>query len=331
MSELERHEALVAAALRRLGVELGDGSEGWRLLAGGLSGSSVYAVDLGGEQAILKLTPPGGDRHGAEQALREHRFYRDLATRLPIKVPRVLGLDLDGEAEAAILLAAYESSPPPDQWTEQDYTQVAQQLGQFHATFWDQAETPAMPEWVEDKPQVTLAQCLAAAEQWRKLSEREELRETLAPLLPRVERLLLQIPELDPRMITMPSTLCHGDCHTGNLLRDPAGDWVWADWQQVRRGLGVDDLAFLWQRAFAATDARPPYEAMMQAYRAGLKRMHRALLTDEQLQHNLAWSELRSWLVDWPGYLGFLTAAQIQLIVQRIAALMNRFVVPGES
>ena len=38
------------------------------------------------------------------------------------------------------------------------------------------------------------------------------------------------------RIETFPSTLCHGDCHMGNLLRDAHNGLVWADWQEVGTG-----------------------------------------------------------------------------------------------
>lgn len=46
-------------------------------------------------------------------------------------------------------------------------------------------------------------------------------------------------------------TLCHGDCHLDNLLRDPDGRLIWADWQEARKGYGPSDLAFCLQRAEA--------------------------------------------------------------------------------
>lgn len=320
MNEHDRQEALVATALRRLGREPVGDSVASRLLAGGLSGSSVHYLDLAGKGAVLKLTSPGENRQLMARARREHLFYRELSTRVPLSVPRVLGADFDEAEGAVMLLAAYEPSPPADQWTAHDYTQAAQQLGRFHATFWGQGAMTTLPGWLHARPQVTLSQCRDATKRWRALGERDDIHETLEPL----ERLVMRIPELDPRMVTMPATLCHGDCHAGNLLRNPAGEWVWADWQEVRLGPGVDDLAFFWQRAFASSDTLPPYDTLVRGYRAGLESVSGNLITQEQLEHNLAWSELRSWLVDWPRYLRFLSAAQIHRVLLRITALMNQ-------
>src|SRR5215203_3037249 len=90
-------KALVGAALRRIGKEAA-ATEDVRLLAGGQSGSSVYRLDLAGEDVVVKVTVPGDRGWLMERARREALFYRDLAAHAPVSVPRMLGLDLD-EAE----------------------------------------------------------------------------------------------------------------------------------------------------------------------------------------------------------------------------------------
>jgi Ser/Thr protein kinase RdoA (MazF antagonist) len=323
-----RHEALALTALRRLGREQTATSVTIRILAGGLSGSSVYHLDLAGEQAVLKLTLPGGDRRVMARARREALFYSELATRGPVSVPRVLGLDLNEKAGVAVLLAAYAPSPPPDRWTQEAYAQVARQLGRLHA-FWDKTAASAVPEWLHATPKVTLARCRDAAATWHALGERDDLRGALAPYGRRLERLVMEIAEIQTRMTTVPATLCHGDFHAGNLLRGPAGEWIWTDWQEVRLGPGVDDLAFFWQRAFVAADTPPPYGAMVQAYGAGLATADGEPVPPEQLDRALAWAELRSWLVDWPGNLGALSATRMERVLPRIETLIDQLAVAG--
>lgn len=256
-----------------------------------------------------------------ERAYREVRFYRDLAEQVPLSVPRVLGLDYDEARGATVLVSAYETALPPERWTKQDYIEVARQLGRFHAAFWGEKATAALPGWIRAKPEVTAAQCQDAVRRWQELSERPDLYEPLESHLRKLQDLVMNIPTLNARMVTLPPTLCHGDCHTGNLLRDSDGEWIWADWQEVRFGPGVDDLSFLWERAFAASEASPPYDAMVRAYLAGLAV---ASLSPEEVARNLAWAELKSWLVEWPGYLGFLPATSFQRVLQRIATLIDR-------
>jgi len=92
----------------------------------------------------------------------------------------------------------------------------------------------------------------------------------------------------------------------------------------VRLGPGVDDLAFFWQRAFVAADTPPPYDAMVQAYAAGLATVDGPPVSREQLDRVLAWAELRSWLVDWPSYLGDLSTVRMERVLQRIDTLTRQ-------
>ncbi len=329
MSDWTPQEALAIAALRRLGRDPATAALTSRHLAGGLSGSSVYHLDLAGHAMVLKVTPPGKDRQLMMRAGREVLFYQDLATHVPVLVPRVLGLDFNETEGAVLLLAAYLPSPSPGAWTVHTYVEVARQLGRLHGTFWDKTTASSLPDWLHAKPAVTPAQCREAAKVWHVLGERDDLRDVLAPYRRSLEHLVTSIPTLDLHMTTVPATVCHGDCHAGNLLLDRAGAWIWADWQEVRLGPGVDDLAFFWQRAFAEADTPPPYDAMVQAYAASLATGDGIQITREQLERALAWSELRSWLVDWPSFLSFLSTARMERVLQRIDMLIDQLELAG--
>ncbi len=329
MSDGRGHETRVIAALRRLGREPDPDSLTSRLLAGGLSGSSVHCLTLAGQAMVLKVTTPTADPHLMVRARREFLFYQHLARLVPVRVPSVLACNLDETEEVAILLAAYRPPLSPDDWVEASYLEVVQQLSRLHATYWDRTAVPTLPAWLPAKPHLSPAHCQDAAQRWRALGDRHDAPTVPEPDLRKLADLVLRIPALDPQMITLPVTLCHGDCHTGNLLRGPNGEWVWADWQDVRLGPGVDDLAFLWQRAFVAAATPPPFEAMVRAYGAGLMTVEGIQVTPEQLDRALAWSELRSWLVDWPGYLAAVSATRMERVLQRIDALTDQLELAG--
>lgn len=329
MSDCRHHKHLVGAILHRLGWDASAGILTEQLLAGGLSGSSILYLDLADQATVLKTIPSGADRQLIQRACREALFYRDLATRVPVIVPRVLGLDLDDVEGPALLLVAYSPSPEPNDWAERDYVQVARQLGQLHGAFWNKTTTSPLPDWLHVKPGVTVTQCRDAVALWDRLGQRDDLHQVLKPYQRVLENLLTSIPALDPQLSTMPPTLCHGDCHTGNLLQGPAGEWIWADWQEVRLGPGVDDLAFLWQRAFAASSVRPPFDAIVQAYSAGLHAAGGVAVSREQLDRELDWAELRSWAVDWPGYLSAVSRDRIGCVLRRIEMLIHRLALGG--
>lgn len=330
MSECEQSESIVTAALRRLGQEPVTTSLSSRLLAGGLSGSSVHSIELAGQAMVLKMTRPSEDRRLLERASQEVRFYRDLAKRVPVMIPDVLGFDVNETEGAILLLAAYTPSPPPHDWAEYQYREVVGELGRFHATFESQANRSRLPDWLRPKPRVMGAQCQHAVHLWTVLGEQQDLQRFLEPSLSKIASLVMGVPALDAQTISLPTTLCHGDCHASNLLRGPAGEWIWADWQDVRLGPGVDDLAFFWQRAFVAADTPPPYATMVRAYRAGLESVDGILIPHQHLERALAWSELSGWLVDWPGFLKALPTARVADVVQRIDSLIGQLELPDQ-
>ena len=323
VDDVEHHAVVVDQALRRLGRAVTLDATSLRLLAGGLSGAAVYRVDLAGAAVVLKITPASVPHGLLLRARHEALFYRDLATRVPVRGPRVLGLAGNSDSGIAILLDAHTPAPPPDAWQEQDFANAAREAGVLHATF--RGSTAAtLPGWLRARETMTSERCQHAAELWWTLGRRDDLGDAVRPVQPQINRLLDQLPERDLRYADLPATLCHGDFHPGNLLRSATGEWIWLDWQDVRFGLGVDDLTFFWQRAFAAMDTSPPYGKMVQAYLDGLQTGNDSLIDPGHLEQELAWSEVRSWLVDWPPFLGFLPPHRVKRIMERISSLLDR-------
>lgn len=115
----------------------------WKLLQHGFSGAAVFWMHFSSSgDAFLKVTPFIYNPVVAQRGYRELVFYRDLATTIPLRVARMLAHHFDGEG-SALLLEAYQPSPVPAQWQAADFLEVAGQLGAFHATYWDRAETLA--------------------------------------------------------------------------------------------------------------------------------------------------------------------------------------------
>jgi len=312
----------VQDALHRLGRTDVIEAERVRVLAGGMSGSAVYAFVLDGKPVVVKWTVQDrGDAGMVQRAQREVRFYRELARIVPVRVPRLLGSTPGDAGDVLLLLEASEPAPPPSIWPDADYAGVARDLGRFHTAM----RSVALPSWVPAAPATSAEQCRAATDAWRSFASGAGRGIVPDSLLRHMERTIAQVPERDARLDSGALTLCHGDFHTGNLLRRPDGTWVWADWQEVRIGAGVDDLAFFWQRAFAATeaDAGPPFDAIVEAYWAGVNDAGDPGTSRETFSQTLRWAELRGWLVAWPPYLGYLSQTQRRRVVARIAALLD--------
>jgi thiamine kinase-like enzyme len=85
-----------------------------------------------------------------------------------------------------------------------------------------------------------------ARETWFALAQQPQFRKVLTEAtLDAIDAALGDVqtkPEYNPDMAM---TLCHGDCHLDNLLRDQEGRLIWADWQEIRIGNGPSDLTFL--------------------------------------------------------------------------------------
>lgn len=160
---------------------------------------------------------------------REVRFYRSLASRVPVRVPSLVAWRPD----AVVLTYGGEPLRPPVPWVA-----LATELGRLHRT------PPA--DWLSFRPVPALN---AAA--WAALGR-------APPAVP--------VASLDAALAALPVVLCHGDWHLGNLLREGrSGPIVWIDWADVALGHGPEDLALLWQRAEHA-GLSPPRGAMLHAY-----------------------------------------------------------------
>lgn len=305
-------------ALRRLGMKGAVDPGSIRLLAGGMSGSSVVALTLEDALVILKCTTPSGrDPSRIGRATREVLFYRELVDRVPIRVPRMLASDLDPERGTLLLITAHE--PPPVRWPAADFATVAHELGRFHTAM----RNIALPSWVPAAASPAPENGRDAIDLWRAFAAKTEV--VSRELLEGIEQMIARVGEVDACVDSGPLTLCHGDFHTGNLLRDRDGAWVWVDWQDIRIGPGVDDLAFLWQRSFAESEemCESSYAAMKESYWEGLTAVGDPGMARVEFHQALAWSELRGWLIAWPPYLGYLSQAQQEGVVARIDTLLR--------
>jgi hypothetical protein len=111
-----------------------------------------------------------------------------------------------------------------------------------------------------------------------------------------------RVPEIGATLEPFPRTLCHGDCHIGNLLRDGEGNLVWADWQEVGISRGPEDLSFPLQRAFP-TGETCFAEAAITQYRARLEAETGEPVSLDDVRRAMDGYELRARLLEWPTYL----------------------------
>lgn len=314
------HHDLIAAALRRLGRDPA-GLAGFRVLAGGISGSAVYALRWAGEDLVLKTTLPGSPDGVVARARHEALFYEQLAVHIPLRVPDVRALANDA-CGVAILLPAYLPPLHVERWTEEASLIVASQLASLHSAFWGDTASRLGMSWLRRRRPLPLAlRRERAASRWNELVHPESRSGVLsASHLRAVWAGLDRLEELAAALRELPLTLCHGDCHRENLLRTPDDQLVWADWQEVHRGRGVVDLVFFCERALF-DGATFPYEHMLQVYCDRLAERAGRNFRLATLQRAAASAELLSWLLDWPPFLLRASPAELVRVLDRIQVI----------
>jgi aminoglycoside phosphotransferase (APT) family kinase protein len=289
---------VIAACLRAMHLDPTRVSHRQRLPGAG-SGSGVHLLRLDGRDVVLKITRHA-DRAGHLPARRELRFYRELAPRLPVLVPRLLG-SADGDQFTCLLLSAARPASHANGWSRRRWLEVAAQLGRLHGTAIAAAEAST---WLQHTRPLEQHDAAGAMAYWR-----------AAGCADLAEPLFSAAPDLAACAASLPACLVHGDCHTGNLLVDETGDLVWADWQQVGIGHGPEDLALLWQRA-GFDGARPPRSAMLTVYARA-----RGLAPEAALVRATVAAELLLLLLAWPQHLTTASPSRCRVMIRRLHRL----------
>lgn len=125
------------SALGALGREAGKSVS----LAGSMSGSAVYRVDLEQGEAILKVTRLENGVEHLAGARRELDFYLTLAHRVPVRTARLLD-HLSTDEAVILLLGAHHPAEPAASWDDAGWLEVARDLAALHD--WP---PPADPTW----------------------------------------------------------------------------------------------------------------------------------------------------------------------------------------
>lgn len=321
----QEHLRLIVRCLEEMKVR--SAPLGCEVLQGGISGSHTYRFELNSQPVVLKVAVAGSEPYIWERARREHQFYHTLAERVPLRVPRLLSSYAADDFGICVLLAAYRPANPAQSWEEGDYLQVAEQLAGFHAAFWGRAGDLADYPWLrKPAPGTEASQVKAARGAWRDLLGQERFQGAVAEGSVRaLDAGLERIAEVDAFLRTFPTTLCHGDCHIDNLLRDPQGELVWADWQEVGVGRGPEDLSFLLQRAFPAGEGSAALiERVIAAYQAHLEARSGARIPLAAVRQVIDGSELSTRLLQWPFYLTQAPREWVLGMLTRIEQLVER-------
>lgn len=229
---------------------------------------------------------------------REVLFYRDIAPRVGLRVPKPYVAQFDPDThDFALVLEDVAPAIGGDQVVglPLEHARLAlDALADLHARWWDHPELKPLESAIQpfgEGPWVGSGARLAAA--WPQF--RPFLVERATPILVQVaERLPAAIEPLMIDMAAAPRTLCHGDFRADNLmfaLGDQGPVLVTLDWQVSLQARGVLDVSQLlsisvtselrraheasllnayFDRLVAAGVQNYDYEAFFQDYRRGL-------------------------------------------------------------
>ncbi|HEY8455432.1 MAG TPA: aminoglycoside phosphotransferase family protein, partial [Actinopolymorphaceae bacterium] len=267
-------------------------------LMGGASGSGVFRVQIGGDDAVLKVTSAG---EWQDNARRELTFYQTLAEQVPVATPRLLRY-ADNDRFTALVLSAHGSVRPAHQWERSAWLEVARQLAALHSVpppDGDRWTDPPARRRLPYRPALDLASSYWCA---------TEAAASVRPFLDEPE-------QLARALRAIPVCFVHGDCHVENLLRD-GERIVWTDWQMTGVGCSASELAFLWSRA-TADGADVPYDAMLREYLT-----HRPI-EPAVMRRALLAAEIDILLFDWPRYVALLSQQARDRLTRRLFHLID--------
>lgn len=213
---------------------------------------------------------------GGADAIREARFYTELATDWPTPTPRLYGREVDDAAGTTILLLEDLGHLRRIDFvagcTEVDAFLVAAHLARWHAVWWD---SPRLADLVWLPLTDDNAELIEENLRPKVPAFRERLGDLASPeLLDGITAFVDHVAAIRHRLAGPPRTILHGDFRQDNLFfadRAGAPPVTVVDWGSCGRGLGVVDLAY-----FAAMSLEPAPRRAIE--REMVERYHQALV-----------------------------------------------------
>lgn len=223
---------------------------------------------------------------------KEVRFYQDIAPRIAAAcVSQALFADVDDRGEHFLLLLPdlfpARSGDQIVGCSVEEATAVLHAAATIHAPFWDAPEIDTLP-WMNRARDVALyVQGYRAAMGPVKERYAHSLRAEALDVVERLGERIEQHYEQQPR----PWTITHQDFRLDNLLFDAKGGQIPVavlDWQSVRIGPGVSDVAYFIGAGLPTAERRLHERQLLESYRLQLCSMGVGSLSAVQ-----AWEQYR--------------------------------------
>lgn len=218
----------------------------------------------------------------------EARFYQELMHSVPVSCPGVLAIQ-HGWREGTLLVLAditeTGATPglPTDALTPTQAGLVIEQLARLHAYFWDTKNLGTAKDWLagsmrrwEDR----IGNCLAMPLMRLGLFRAGKIIPKIlhVPTL----RYALQRRKVMQFLSTAPRTLVHHDLHPGNFFWYDSKPGL-LDWQLVRTGEGISDVAYFLATALTPEVRRKHELKLLIRYRDAILRQGIVIQDNEAL------------------------------------------------
>jgi len=202
---------------------------------------------------------------------KEVKFYQHVARSVPAKLPPILAAQSRiGRGSTLVLtdITEVDSMPgnPSDALSIDQARLVVEQLAQIHAHFWNGASLAKRYRWLAG-PITCVEDCLGTLLALPLMKRGLELagdavpKRLHAPALryARYRRQWMRALALGPK------TLVHHDCHPGNLFWTQSQPGF-LDWQLIRLGEGIGDIAYFLATALEPECRRSYEEQLLERY-----------------------------------------------------------------
>lgn len=258
---------------------------------------------------------------GAQQA--EALFYRDVAPRLSLRVPRSYYSGFDPETMAGLVImedlvplgAQFLSATSP--YTPDQMRKSLDQLARLHGGSW--AADSTLEPWINSKLRLFASGRIIESERLTELLH-DQRGEGLDPRVRDGKKLLGAVNKLDERDAGLPACFIHGDTHAGNLY-EMSGEIGLIDWQVLQRGHWSLDVAYHIAAALDIEDRRK-HERELLAYYCEQLAQHGGTPPDTET----AWRQYREaisyGLLMW-GMTQRVEPAIIRLFVSRLGTAIS--------
>ncbi len=175
-------------------------------------------------------------------------FYRSLAMQVPVATARPLWTSLPTEGDGAAWVLMEKVPVDGDvPWTASAYQAVIEDVARLHAFYWGRTEVLTMP-WLrrpDHEALITAAAMSSAVDLVRSSWLWQALPTVLTDeWFAAIEQTLPRWGELVDGVLSLGSTLVHGDLWWRNILLLPDGRRTFIDWGACSLYAGIWDLAY---------------------------------------------------------------------------------------